>query len=159
MAEIVVTALYDNGLNYFGPNGKLFSIDLLTPIFGDTQMPATLVPEDNTTGIQMVTLLKANTTPFGMLYLNMTQDQYNALIAAAQQLPSLPEITETITIDADTNTISSTSWVGATFTNIAVDGITVDLRNLTFNQIDGSLSIYFNSGLVAEQWVQVTYHL
>lgn len=83
MATVLVTALYDEDLNFFPPNGELKEIDVTSIYLGTKNLPTLQIEGDNTNEIPTFDCLVMKDPTLGTLYLNMTLEQWNAAVTNA----------------------------------------------------------------------------
>lgn len=162
VALITVVATYDSSLTYFSI-GRTFSIPTNTQISGFRMLPTTPVIKGVVGQVPETNFLSLKTVKFGELYVNMTLDQYNALIAAAVVAPGSPTQEITYTIGPTPPQIPAgatitTAWLyNKTILAIFVDGVQEDIRNFTYTPGVGVATLDFSSigGLSATSVVQI----
>lgn len=80
MATVLVTALYDEDLNFFPPNGELKEIDISSIYLGTRNLPTLQIAGANTNDIPTFDCLVMKDPTLGTLYLNMTLDEWNTAV-------------------------------------------------------------------------------
>jgi len=166
MASIItVTALYDDNMNFF-PGGKIFAIASDSLIMPSKNLPIAVHIPGTTDNVNLYPLLCVKTIEQGELCLNMTLDEYNALIRAASLSPNA-EVTLTYDISADKpagDTLTDTALYGFHVNSIAVGSDTgmspVSITIIPFTQdstaLTGTLDFTAIAGLSDPSTVEIT---
>lgn len=134
MPFVDVPVLYDNNLQFFEAS-KLMSIPTDSQVMGTRSLPSGYVIPGTTGMVDNITLLQVKTLAHDMLYLDMTQAEYNAAVAAASS-SSNAELTKVYTIGItvpSSAVIVDTDLANATINAIAVDGVVLNLDTVTYD--------------------------
>lgn len=134
MPFVDVTVLYDNNLQYF-PSGKLMSIPTDSQVMGTRSLPAEYVIPGTTGMVSNITLLQVKTIAHDMLYLDMTQDEYNLAVAEASASANA-ELTKVYVVGTDVPSsavIVDEALANATINAIAVDGVVLNLETVDYD--------------------------
>lgn len=162
MPFVTLPIIYDNDLLFY-PQGKLVAINTQSPVVGYRSLPDSQVIHGATTPLNYVNYLGIRSPQFDMIYVNMTIEAYNELIAAAAASGTDAK-TLTVTIGTDSpagTTITSTDLYHATILGIFQNGISLDIRTVAYTEDDTTKegTLTFLSALVDGEVVSVLYHL
>ena len=144
MPTVIVTALYDENLNFFPPSGELKQVDASSLLLGYRNLPSTLLPLANTSTVQNINLLKIKDPQIGVLYLNMSLADWQAAISAVIQ-DSNRSISVTYVCGTDPGinpgtTFTLSEWWNITPLTISVNGTGVNMNNVTYTSDNATLT-------------------